>query len=114
MVKGDQYKPDTSNGGAIHRVFFKNNLFLSPQTWPAEALIHDASPYFGNPAFRNAGGLTPEDYIPTNRQLTRKGITIPFLPNDSFGLMHGLQMQQDFLGNPLPAIPGIGAINPGK
>lgn len=114
MVKGDQYKPDTTSGGMIHRVFFRNNLFLHQNNWPEEALISDTAPLLGDPVFRNAGGLAPEDYIPANRKLIRKGIRIPFLPGDAFGLMYGLQLQQDFLGNLLPAVPGIGAIHPPK
>lgn len=112
LVKGDQYKPDTSSGGVIKRVVFQNNLFLHKNTWPTEAIISDTAPMFGDPGFRNAGGLSLEDYIPANRALIRKGIEIPFLPEDAFGLMHGLQMQTDILGQRRSAVPGIGAINP--
>jgi len=112
MVKGDQYKPDTSTGGSILRLFFQNNLFLQQQNWPAEAIIQDAAPSFGDPAFRKAGGLSLEDYIPANKALINKGIEIPFLPNDNFGLMHGLRVQSDILGQPISGNPGIGAIQP--
>lgn len=112
MVMGDQYKPDTSSGGVIKRVFFQNNLFLHKNTWPTAAIINDTAPMFGDPGFRNAGGLALEDYIPANLALIRKGVEIPFLPDDAFGLMHGLHMQIDILGRQLSGVPVIGAINP--
>jgi hypothetical protein len=110
MVKGDQYKPDNdSKSEPIDRIFFKNNLFLKKGNWPVEALIQDAAPVYGNPKFKNAGGLSPEDYIPTNKAIG-KGIDIPFLPGDEFGLLNGLRMQEDFLGKKIIGTPGLGAI----
>jgi len=35
---------------------------------------------------------------------------IPMLEGDEFGLMRGLKMTRDFLGNPVPEVPGLGAI----
>jgi len=107
-VKGDQYKPDDSSGGTLDRVFFENNLFLTKNSWPQAALIQDRAPLFGDPRFKKSGSLIPEDYQPTNKAIGR-GIEIPFLPGDEFGLINGLKMQEDFLGQKLTA-PVLGAI----
>lgn len=109
MVKGDQYKPDDDGRSPVARVFFKHNLFLKSGSWPSEALITDAAPRYGDPGFKKPGGLSPEDYIPTNKTIGR-GIEIPFLPGDDFGLIHGLVLKMDILGNPITGAPGFGAI----
>lgn len=110
IVKGDQYKPEDSEGREISRVFFTHNLFLKADNWPAGSRIADASPFFGDPGFSNGGGLSIEDYIPGNKYLVNKGIVIPLLPEDDFGLLRGLRMKHDILGNPIHGRPGIGAI----
>jgi hypothetical protein len=111
MVLGDQYKADESSGYILERVFFENNLFLNGANWPEKSLIHDASPLYGTAQFKNPGGLEPEDYIPANTDLINKGKLVQPLEGDNIGLMQGLQMEKDFLGNPIPEIPGVGAIN---
>lgn len=110
MVKGDQYKPDDSSGETLDRVFFQNNLFLKKNSWPSGAIIQDKAPLFGDPQFKKLGGLSPEDYTPTNKTIGR-GIVIPFIPGDEFGLINGLTMQKDFLGNAIMGTPGLGAIS---
>jgi hypothetical protein len=111
MVKGDQYKPDDdSKSETIRRVLFKNNLFLKRENWPVDALIQDSSPLFGDPQFKKAGSLLPDDYKVTNKMIG-KGIEIPFIPGDEFGLINGLKMQEDFLGNKISGTPGLGAIS---
>lgn len=110
MVSGDQYRPDDHTSGDLERGFFKNNLFLNADNWPDNALIQDENPLIGDAGFRNPGGLSPEDYVPTNRELIDKGMDIPLLIGDPFGLIHGLKMNADFLGNPITGKPGMGAI----
>jgi Right handed beta helix region len=110
MVKGDQYKPDDDSYTALNRVFFQNNLFFKKNTWPADALIQDNAPLVGDPQFSKCGGLSLEDYIPANKNMG-KGIEISLLPGDEFGLINGLKMKEDILGNKIIGTPGIGAIN---
>lgn len=43
-------------------------------------------------------------------QLVEKGISIPMLSGDAFGLIDGLDLKADFLGNSIEGNPGIGAI----
>lgn len=110
-VQGDQYKPDDGEGSGLERVLFTHNLYLTPENWPREAIIQDQSARLGNPQFANPGGLAPTDYHPKNRELVQaRGIPIPFLEGDTFGLMRGLKMTEDFLGNAVPETPGLGAI----
>lgn len=111
IVAGDQYKPDDGNAKeSLERVFFENNLYLNGSNWPASSLIKDENPLFGNAGFNNPGGLRPEDYISGNQDLVEKGIPIPFLIGDDFGLLNGLKMEKDFFGNPITGNPGLGAI----
>lgn len=111
LVPGDQYVPDKIGNIAIKNVVFKNNLYLKSSNWPAEVLIQDKSPIFGNPGFRNMGDLNIEDYIPANSQLIKnKGIEIVRLPDDSIGLKIGLKIENDILGNKISGKPDMGAI----
>lgn len=112
LVEGDQYKPDDGYTGEMERVFFKNNLFLKSSPWPSTILIQDTKPLVGSAEFINPGGLDPVDYIPKNQSLTKMGIKIPSLPGDQFGLIGGIDIAFDFLGNPIIGAPGMGAIQP--
>jgi hypothetical protein len=112
LVQGDQYKPDTTSNSNINRLFFENNLFLNASTWPAAISIKDSSPKFGDPLFKNGGGLNPEDYLPTNKALVNKGIKINYIPNDPFGLLRGLWLDKDFLGKLSSSDLYMGAIRP--
>jgi hypothetical protein len=70
---------------------------------------------FGNPDFKNKGGLNIEDYIPQNKLLIKdKGIHIHKIPNDPSGLMGGLQVEYDILGNKITGPPDLGAIEMSK
>lgn len=109
LVAGDQYKPDDESSGALEDVFFKNNLFLHAENWPKQALIQPESFQIGNVEFINPGGMELKDYIPQKSNLL-KGIAIPFLPSDQFGLVNGMDLEHDILGNPLGENPGMGAI----
>lgn len=110
QVAGDQYLPDDQTERDVEHVFFKHNLLLRENVWPAEVIIQAEYSLFGDPEFTNPGGLKLEDYIPANTDLVENGIEIPFLPEDEFGLIEGLNLQTDILGNPIDGKPGIGAI----
>lgn len=56
------------------------------------------------------GGLTPQDYIPKNKSLITNGATIKPIEDDWIGLLNGLNLEKDFLGNPINGKPCIGAI----
>jgi hypothetical protein len=110
LVQGDQKKNET-DAGNISNVVFTNNLFLSPDNWPKDLSIKDASPLIGDPGFENKGGLAITDYLPGNKKLiANKGVVIQPVPNDSVGLRLGLKIEKDIMGNPLKGLPDIGAI----
>lgn len=110
LVKGDQYKPQGKDDSEVLDVFFENNIFIEGGQWPEDAAIQPTKSIVGDVKFRNPGGLSIEDYIPLNKELTSQGIKIPFIPNDNFGLMQGLQLKKDILGNEITGTPFIGAI----
>lgn len=111
LVPGDQYKPEKGGRGEVTRVVFRNNLFLNAANWPAEVLIHDEAPLYGDPGFILPGGDRISDYIPLNEsQVKDRGIEIPLLPGDTEGLEPGLRVAFDILGNPVTGMPDIGAV----
>ncbi|RAI92093.1 right-handed parallel beta-helix repeat-containing protein [Algoriphagus yeomjeoni] len=110
LVEGDQYMPDDSESRQVIDVIFENNLFLKEAMWPSSAAILENKSLVGNASFSNPGGLALEDYIPLNIELVQLGITIPFIPYDDFGLMEGLNLKKDILGNQISGTPSIGAI----
>jgi len=111
IVKDDQYNPEKKGKWMVSDVFFKNNLFLYAASWPKEMRLQDENPIFGNANFKNNGGLKIADYTPSNKQLIKdKGIRIPILPNDSIGLIYGLQVEKDILGSKIIGLPDLGAI----
>jgi hypothetical protein len=113
MVMGDQYKPDHGATTLDGPVMFKNNLWFSNKSWPADAVIKDTAPKIGDPKFKNGGGQTIADYIPANVKLIKgQGINIELLPGDFIGLLQGLNPDKDILGNPIGKSPHIGAISP--
>ncbi|MHA7128110.1 right-handed parallel beta-helix repeat-containing protein [Algoriphagus namhaensis] len=112
LVSGDQYRPDDDSSRRLDDVFFKNNVFLKEGLWPESALIQSDDTLFGDPLFMKPGGLNMVDYTPQNSELVSEGIQIPFLAGDKFGLIEGLQVTKDILGNPISKNPGIGAIQP--
>ncbi len=73
--------------------------------------LKDSKPFYGNPEYANPGGFEPKDYIPGNIELVKdKGIKIERIPGDSIGLKIGLEVETDFLGNPVTGLPDLGAI----
>lgn len=110
-VLGDQYKPDTKGAFGGKNIVFENNLFLRPDNWPIEVPIKDTAPLFGDPKFKLKGGNAIANYTPENAELiTNKGKQISLIPNDAAGLIIGLKVTNDILGNPIKGLPDIGAI----
>jgi hypothetical protein len=57
------------------------------------------------------GGLNPKDYITKNTELIKdKGVKIERIPNDANGLILGLKVTHDILGQQIIGNPDIGAI----
>jgi len=111
QVKGDQYLPQKNGKGLAKQVVFENNLFLHSASWPKEMPLQGTKSVVGDAKFVNPGGLYPVDYTPTNRQLIKnKGIVIPNITNDTIGIVYGLLLMKDILGNPLVGLPDLGAI----
>jgi len=110
-VAGDQSKADKVLSDPLRNVVFKNNLFLRPDNWPAGSVLQDQSPINGDPGFQKAGGMSLEDYAPSNARLVRnRGIPIPLIPGDATGLVGGLKIDWDILGHPILGNPDLGAI----
>jgi len=110
-VVGDQERPDSGRATAVQNVGFKNNLFLRPDNWPTKSLMRDELALVGDPEFKNASGWSLTDYVPRNAGLVKgKGIPISKIPNDEVGLIVGLHLERDILGNKILGLPDIGAI----
>lgn len=111
LVKGDQYNPETEGSWLAKDVVFTNNLFFTDKSWPKELKLQDQHPYFGNAEFNTPGSLLPMGYTPGNLDLIQdKGIQIQKLPQDSIGIIYGLQVKNDILGRPINNLPDLGAI----
>jgi len=110
LVKGDQYKPQGKEEDEVADVFFKNNVFVENASWPNNAAIQPNQSITGDVNFKNPGGLNIKDYIPLNKELISQGIKIQFIKDDNFGLMQGLNLKRDILGNEITDTPFIGAI----
>lgn len=110
-VLGDQYNPEQEGEGTVINPIFKNNLFLK-ENWPANAPVRDQSPLYGDPQFKNPGGVNIEDYIPQNIAIIKdKGLPIQLIPGDTKGLQWGgLVMNKDILGRQIDDKPDMGAI----
>ena len=111
IVKGDQYNPETAGDWQVKNVVFSNNLFLTQITWPAKLPIQDTNPLYGEANFENQAGLNLSDYIPKNQNFVKdKGIRISKIPMDSIGIIYGLELEKDILGNSIQGLPDLGAI----
>jgi hypothetical protein len=111
MVKGDQYNPEKEGNWEVSDVFFKNNLFLNTTSWPKESSLQDENPIFGDADFINKKGFYPEDFTPRNKELIQnKGVHIKKLKNDSIGILFGISLKKDILGNDIKGLPDLGAI----
>lgn len=111
-VMGDQFNPEKKvKGLKAEHIEFKNNLFLSAQTWNKGIPVQPSDFIYGNPDFANLGGCAIEDYIPRNVELIKnKGIHIDQLPTDTAGVWMGLNMHYDILGKKIDGKPDLGAV----
>ncbi len=110
-VEGDQFVADKRAEAVIPNVVFENNLFLNQKNWPQTVLVQPQNSVYGNPDYRNAGGLIPADYTPRNVGLIKdRGIDVSPIPGDSIGLRVGLKVTKDFFGHPIVNKPDMGAI----
>jgi hypothetical protein len=92
-------------------VVFQNNLFLRADNWPGDAVFQDQAPLIGDPEFAQGGGWRLDGYVPRNESLVRnRGIVIPRLPQDETGLLPGLRVERDILGERIVGLPDLGAI----
>jgi hypothetical protein len=93
------------------RIVFKNNLYIDNSTLPSNMLMDDSQKLIGDVGFVNGGGGFPEDYIPQNMDLVKdKGMFIEIIPGDDIGIVGGLMLLEDILGNPIIGTPDLGAI----
>lgn len=96
-------------------VVFQNNVYIHDAVLPADLGLKDISPVVGDSRFKNPGGTKPQDYIPANAKLLKdKGIKITKMPGDQIGLTIGLDVKEDFFGNPIKGAPDIGAVEIGQ
>lgn len=110
-VLGDQNKPDSPVEEGLDHLFFSHNLYLKSDNWPADLPIQDDFPLLGDPGFARKGGLDIIDYLPTNKELVwKKGIKIPYLEDDVFGLIGGLTVDKDIRGRTVAERPTLGAL----
>lgn len=110
-VLGDQDQRKERTAVELPRAIVSNNLVVRADLFPAELPFKAIEQLVGDAGFQHAGGLSPSDYIPSNAELIReRGIPIAKLPGDERGLMGGLAVETDFFGNPVGAVPDIGAI----
>jgi hypothetical protein len=110
-VVGDQDARRNKSGAGTGRMWVKNNLYCDESVLPESLPFRDERPIIGDPRFRRAGGTDPENYIPRNTALIRdRGVRIDRLEGDEAGLRIGLQVAEDFFGNPIVGAPDIGAI----
>ena len=101
------------SSGPVPNVIFKNNLFLKADNWPdaSKVMITDEAPVYGDPQFVNGGGLEIKDYVPQNIELIKdKGVEIEMIPGDAIGIVGGLKVEKDILGNEIKGMPDLGAI----
>jgi hypothetical protein len=114
VVKGDQYRPEKESDWQVDNVVFRNNLFLKTNTWPQIQQFQDENPFFGNAGFQNEVKLNLTDYKPSSleqiKQIIDNGIQVQAIPGDTIGLVYGLNLKYDILGNPIRSFPDLGAI----
>lgn len=110
-VKGDQYKPDKTTKDEVQSLVFNNNLFLHESSWPKSLAAQDQKPIFGDAGFNKIISDQLTDFKPSNIDLVKnKGIKIKIIPGDTVGLVPGLQVRTDILGNSIKGKPDLGAI----
>ncbi len=110
-VIGDQNSKTYRHAGGVQRVRMENNLYYSDSVLPESLPFSDSNGMVGDPRFKKPGGLETKDYIPRNTALVKdKGRVISRLEGDEVGLRIGLEVKEDFFGNPIVGKPDIGAV----
>ncbi|VGO19752.1 right-handed parallel beta-helix repeat-containing protein [Pontiella sulfatireligans] len=110
-VLGDQDSKLIRQGANASRLVVQNNLYFNDSILPETLPFKDQNMIIGDPRFRRAGGDDAEDYIPRNTALVKdKGIDIQKLEGDEAGLRVGLEVTEDFFGNPIVGKPDLGAV----
>lgn len=110
-VLGDQYNPEKEGISEIRNVVFRNNMYLKKSNWPKGIPIQDEHAIYSKPNFAKAGGDQLKDYLPTKPEgIKNMGIQINKIPEDTIGLLIGLDVKYDILGNKIIGAPDLGAI----
>ena len=109
---GDQFNPEKKiKGLKAKNIEFRNNLFLSEETWNKDIPVQPSDFIYGNPEFKVIDGNKIEDYVPRNVKLIKdNGINIDQLPTDTSGVWMGLNVAYDIMGNKINGNPDLGAI----
>ena len=98
----------------LDRVIWKNNLYQKTDILPDTLQVTDAAPLFGDPGFAAEGGTDPEDYEAFFfENIKDRGVPIEKIPGDAIGLRIGLEVTEDFFGNPIVGLPDLGAVEAG-
>lgn len=93
------------------QTIFKNNLFLTGDSWAEDSTISDSEPLYGDAGFTNGGGCNIADYTPQNIELVKdRGVKIEELPTTKIPLTIDLHPKVDILGNPIKGGVDMGAI----
>ncbi|VGO12002.1 hypothetical protein PDESU_00550 [Pontiella desulfatans] len=102
----DDYTPEMIAG-----VFWTNNLYSRSGIIPPGFPFEEVDQTIGDPRFAQAGGFNAVDYVPDSSiYVDDKGIVITNIPGDVIGIVGGLEMTEDFFGNPITGAPDMGAI----
>ena len=109
-VGDDQEKGRKLDGPAIRNVIWSNNIITAEL--PGGVFTENSNAIADDPKFRNAGGLDPADYAPTNPAAVKgRGVAISKLPGDETGIAIGLEVETDYFGNRIAeGPPDLGAI----
>jgi len=111
VVMGDKYREKQDGTVGYKDLMITNNVFLDSNTWPEEMFVTDSNPTYEQITFANKAGETIADYeITSDHSILSGGIGITRLPNDSYGLTGGLQVEKDIVGNTIDNHAHIGAI----
>lgn len=109
----------------VDKAVFKNNLFQRTELLPPSLQITDTAPLIGDPGFANEGGIEAEDYVAYFfEHIKDQGVVIEKIPGDSVGLdlqlelegesiQLGLEVSEDYFGNPIVGLPDLGAVEAG-
>ncbi len=99
---------------ALDRTVWENNLYQRVDLLPSGIPVGDSAPLVGDPGFAVEGGIEPENYEAFFFENVKdKGIVIEKIPGDAIGLRIGLEVAEDFFGNPIVGAPDLGAVETG-